>query len=212
MHSENRKQFIALTVVCLLAAAALGCFGPPKPPDRPDNVCEIFREHEDWYDDAHDSYRRWGIPIPVLMAIMHQESRFHGDIKPPRTTCLWVFPGPRPSSAYGYSQALDPTWESYKRATGRSGADRDDFGDAIDFIGWYCNLSHTRCGIPKNDAYRLYLAYHEGQGGYSRGTYRNKGWLLNVAAKVKKRSDIYHGQLAACEREFLRKGCCLWPF
>ncbi len=212
MYIGNGKQFISIVVLCFLAILITGCFGPPKPPERPDNICEIFRENDDWYEAAHDAYSRWNIPIPVLMAIMHQESRFNAEIKPPRTTCLWIFPGPRPSSAYGYSQALNPTWESYKRATGRSGADRDDFDDAIDFIGWYCNLSHSRCGIATNDAYNLYLAYHEGQGGFSRGTYRNKKWLLNVASKVNNRYRTYRGQLAACEREFIRRGCCLWPF
>lgn len=201
--------------LCLLWVSLLflsGCFGPPKPPDRPDNICEIFRENEDWYKDAYASYRRWGIPIAVMMAIMHQESRFNAKIKPPRTTCLCIFPGPRPSSAYGYSQALDTTWDKYKKETGNWGADRDEFDDAIDFIGWYCNTSHHRCGIAKNDAYNLYLAYHEGHGGYLRKTYSNKAWLLRTATKVSQRAQTYQGQLASCESEFRPKGCCLWPF
>jgi len=212
MHSVTGKQLLRIVANCFLAVVIIGCFGPPKPPEQPDNICEIFREHTNWYKAAHNSYSRWSIPIPVLMAIIHQESRFNAKIKPPRTTCLWIFPGPRPSSAYGYSQALNPTWERYKQETGRSGAKRDDFDDAIDFIGWYCNLSHKMCRIAANDAYNLYLAYHEGQGGYSRGTYQNKKWLLDVASKVDNRARIYHGQLAACEKEFKRRGCCLWPF
>ncbi len=201
-----RMIFAFLTII-----AFCGC-ATPTPPRNPDNICEIFREHDDWYEDAADSYERWGIPIPVMMAILHQESKYIGDAKPPRTTCLWIFPGPRPSSAYGYAQALDGTWEEYLESTDNSWADRDDFGDAIDFVGWYCALSVKKCGISRNNARNLYLAYHEGRGGYNRKTYAKKAWLLKVANKVQKRAVRYRGQLAACENEFRDGGCCLWPF
>jgi hypothetical protein len=136
-----------------------------------------------------------------MMAIMHQESRFRATAKPPRKKILGFIPGPRPSDSYGYSQALKSTWASYERSAGRYGADRDDFGDAIDFIGWYNDQSKRRSGIARNDAYRLYLAYHEGHGGYNRGTYRGKQWLINVARKVNSRAARYQQQLAGCEDE-----------
>ena len=195
---------------CLLVLLFHGCATPQ--PKRIDNICEIFREHSEWYEEAFESYEKWGIPIPVMMAILHQESKYIGDIRPPRTTCLWIFPGPRPSSAYGYAQALDETWEEYKESTGNSWADRDDFGDSIDFVGWYCHLSSVKCGISKQNARNLYLAYHEGRGGFNRRTYRKKGWLLKVANKVQRRANKYKSQLAACEGEFRKGGCCLWPF
>jgi len=191
-----------------------GCVGTPDAPRDPHDICEIFRENRDWYQSAYASYKRWGIPIPVMIAIMHQESKFEAKAKPPRTTCLCIFPGPRLSSAYGYSQALNSTWENYKRSTGHRGADRDNFGDAVDFIGWYCNMSHAKCGIAKNDAYNMYLAYHEGQGGFLRKTYRKKAWLRRVASQVQSRAKTYEKQLNRCESEFQkRRGCgCLWPF
>lgn len=201
-------QFFLMLSVLLFS----GCAGSGKYVKNPDNICSIFREKSDWYDSAYSSSKRWGIPVPVLMAIMHQESRYNAEAKPPRTTCLFIFPGPRPSSAYGYAQALDQTWESYIRATNNWGADRNDFSDAIDFIGWYCNQSRVKCGIAGNDAYNLYLAYHEGQGGYLRKTYARKAWLKKVALKVKAKKKRYSGQLAVCEKEFRKKGCCLWPF
>jgi hypothetical protein len=149
-----------------------------------------------------------------MMAIIHQESRFKADAKPPRTKCLWIFPGPRPSSAYGYAQAGNATWKQYIQSTGKRRADRDDFDDAIDFVGWYGNLSHSKCRISKNDAYNLYLAYHEGHGGFNRKTYLKKGWLLKVARKVEKMAQHYKGQLAYCEKEFQKRGpcCILWFF
>ena len=198
-------------VVCLNLCFLCGCATPP-PPGNLDNLCEIFRENPEWYEDAAASREKWGIPIPVMMAILHQESKYIGDAKPPRTTCLWIFPGPRPSSAYGYAQVLDGTWEEYQESTDNSWADRDDFGDAIDFVGWYCSLSVKKCGISRENARDLYLAYHEGRGGYNRKTYARKGWLLKVADRVQKRAVRYRGQLAACENEFKGSGFCLWPF
>jgi len=183
-----------------------------KSPERPDDLCEIFREQRSWYRKADASSRKWGVSIPVLMAIMHQESSYQARAKPPRTSCLWVFPGPRPSSAYGYAQALDSTWDWYKRSTGNTRARRNNFGDAIDFIGWYCSISRMKCGIAAGDAYRMYLAYHEGHGGYNRRTYAGKTWLLNTARRVQARSSSYQRQLASCEREFRRGGFCLRPF
>lgn len=212
MTGTNQGRTFVIWVVCILTSCLCGCIGAQRAPEHPDDICEIFRENRDWYKDASASRERWGVPIPVMMAIMYQESRYEAKVKPPRTTCLFIFPGPRPSSAYGYSQALDKTWEKYKRSAGKGGADRDDFGDAIDFIGWYCNLSHVKCRIAKSDAYSLYLAYHEGQGGYLRKTYKKKKWLKGVADKVADKARTYGRQLASCEREFKKRKCCLWPF
>jgi hypothetical protein len=206
------KPFLhCLWVLFCVVFLAVGC-AHRDPPESPEDICEIFRERRDWYDEAHDSSRRWGIPIHVMMAIMRQESSYRARAKPPRTTCLWVFPGPRPSSAYGYAQALDSTWDWYKRSTGNRGADRNDFGDAIDFIGWYCNISRMKCGMAADDAYGMYLAYHEGHGGYNRKSHAGKRWLLNAARSVEVRSRSYRRQLASCEAEFHRRGFCLWPF
>jgi len=135
------------------------------------------------------------------MAMMYQESRFQAKAKPPRKKIFGFIPGPRPSSAYGYSQAKKSTWKEYKSSAGNYGADRDDFEDAIDFVGWYNNKSKQRSGISRNDAYRLYLAYHEGHGGYNRGTYRKKKWLIDVARKVERKANTYQQQLNGCEED-----------
>jgi hypothetical protein len=198
---------------CLLIFLVMGCSTTPDSPGQARSICEIFREEPKWYDMARKSCDRWDVSIPILMAIIHQESSFISDAKPPRTSCLWIFPGPRPSSAYGYAQASDETWDEYRRSTGRTWADRDDFGDAVDFVGWYCNLSYRRCRIAKGDAYSLYLAYHEGHGGFNRKSYLKKGWLMQVARKVRRLAETYRRQLDSCEGEFQKSGrSCLWPF
>ena len=140
------------------------------PPRHLDNGCEIFREKSGWYDDAKASQEKWGVPIHVQLAIIWQESRFRAQAKAPRDYLLGFIPWGRKSSAFGYAQVKDGTWDWYRRKTGNSGADRDDFGDVTDFIGWYGAMAHRKLGISKWDAYRLYLAYHEGLGGYRRKT------------------------------------------
>ena len=164
----------------------------------------MFADNGSWYRSASRAEKRWHVPMSVQLAIVYQESRFRARARAPRRRFLWVLPGPRRSTAYGYTQALTVTWNEYKRATGNRGADRDDFGDAVDFIGWYADRSHRRLGIARNDAYRLYLAYHEGDGGFERRTYAGKPWLLRVASKVRARELRYRRQLQSCRARLER--------
>ena len=204
MTMRLTQPVAALMIVALLPACVT------SPPKQVDNVCHIFREKSGWYGDAKESRARWGVPVSVSMAFMHQESRFVATAKPPRKKLWGVIPGPRPSDAYGYSQAKDSTWEWYQRSTGNYGADRDDFGDAIDFVGWYNNVSHKELGIDKQDAFRLYLAYHEGHGGYRKQSYRSKDWLVGVARKVDRQARHYNSQLQECSEELEPRGWFDW--
>ena len=205
MKSVNRSRH---TVVALALLMIAGC--ATSPPEQVDNVCDIFREKPGWYGDAKESRARWGVPISVSMAFMYQESRFVATAKPPRKKIFGVIPGPRPSDSYGYSQAKEATWDWYQRSTGNYGADRDDFGDAIDFIGWYNNVSNKELGISKQDAFRLYLAYHEGHGGYRKQSYRSKDWLIDVARKVDRQAQRYNSQLQECSEELEPRGWFDW--
>lgn len=180
----------------------VGC--TPAPPHHQSNVCRIFRQYPQWYWATQDAQKHWGVPISVQMAIIHQESHFNGDARPARERILWVIPWKRPSSARGYSQALNGTWHRYQRETHHNSA-RNNFEAATDFLGWYSYRAHRKLGIPLNNAYALYLAYHEGIGGYARGTYRKQSWLIHVAERVQTQANIYHYQLTRCERSLPKK-------
>ena len=193
--------FGGLAPVILLLLA--GCTA--KQPADISNVCEIFKDQRGWYKASSKAASRWGTTVPVIMAFMHQESSFRAKAKPPRKKILWIFPGPRPASAKGYAQAIDGTWDNYRKSSGRWGADRNNFKDAADFIGWYIDQSAKKNGIAKTDAEKLYLSYHEGQGGYAKATYSSKPWLIKVAAKVGQQSEVYSRQLAGCERRFKKR-------
>ncbi len=110
----------------LLAALALltGC--STAPPKDQSNLCNIYREYPDWYEDSLDMQNAYGTPMNVAMAIIKQESSFVEDALPPRAYLLWVIPWGRVSSAYGYAQAQDPVWGEYKDQTGNGGS-RDYF-------------------------------------------------------------------------------------
>jgi len=191
-----------LIICCMTVVGITGC--TTAPPVNRDDICEIFEEKGGWYKDARQASRHWGTSIPVMMSFIYQESGFKARARPPRTKILWIIPGPRPASAYGYSQATNETWAAYKKATGSWGADRNDFDDAIDFVGWYNDRSHRTNKIAKSDAYHLYLAYHEGHGGFANNSYTKKKWLKDAAKQVSDRADKYAQQLKGCEKKLNR--------
>ena len=199
------KKTLILCFYLLLSACTA------SPPKNTQNICEIFKEKDNWYAKAKDASEKWGIPIHVSMAIMHQESHFVADAKPPRPWLLGIIPWFRNSSAYGYAQAQDGTWQEYlAHKDSHWSGDRDDFADAGDFIGWYCSISHNKLGISKWDTQKLYLAYHEGHGGYHRKTYLKKPWLISTAKKVSRKSQQFNTQLSGCKDELESTSWFFW--
>jgi hypothetical protein len=198
----GRLRFLALGAGVLLTTSVVlvllfqACAnGPPR---NPDDLCEIFSQKGKWYEGTRRSFERWGVPESIQLAVVHQESRFRASARPDWRWVLWIFPAGRLSSAYGYGQVKDGTWGDYVSATGQRGADREDFADVADFIGWYGDLIHRRTAVAKDDAQNLYLAYHEGPGGFARGSHQEKPWLLEVARKVEARARLYQGQYLGC--------------
>ncbi len=185
----------ASILLLLLASCGGGNYSAPR---QLDNACAILDERPQYFRAMKAAERRWGVPIHVQMATIHQESKFIGNARTPHRFVLGVIPMGRQSSAYGYSQALDSTWEEYRDTAGRSGARRDRIQDATDFMGWYMNDTTEKLNIPKWDAASQYLAYHEGRNGYARQSYLGKPWLMDVAAKVANRAEMYRSQLASC--------------
>ncbi|KFE34014.1 lytic transglycosylase [Thioclava atlantica] len=190
------KKFLALGLVLVVAA----CGGPQKPPRNLDDACAIIRERPQYFSAMRRTEARWGVPVAVQMATIHQESRFDGNAKTPLRFALGIIPLGRQSSAFGYSQALDATWEEYRKDTRRFGARRNKISDATDFMGWYMDGTTQKLGIPKTDARDQYLAYHEGRTGFARGSHRSKSWLLAVANRVAARAQMYDIQLETCRR------------
>ncbi|MCW1931314.1 transglycosylase SLT domain-containing protein [Pararhodobacter zhoushanensis] len=191
------------SVLRLMAVAFLvaSCGGRDhSPPRNLDDACALASERPAYLRAMRDTEREWNVPVPVQMAIIHAESRFDGGARTPHRYALGVIPLGRQSSAYGYSQALDGTWDEYQAATRNRRAQRDDIRDATDFIGWYAAEAQRANSIHPANARELYLAYHEGNTGYARGSYRNQAWLIAVADNVANRAVMYDQQLRTCGR------------
>ncbi|PIV74876.1 MAG: lytic transglycosylase [Rhodobacteraceae bacterium CG17_big_fil_post_rev_8_21_14_2_50_65_11] len=187
----------AILLVLLLVVAACG---GPTPPRNQENACDILRDRRDIARATRIAEREWGIPVHVQLATIYQESSFVHNARTPHRFALGIIPMGRISSAYGYSQALDGTWDDYRASTGNRSARRTNIRHATDFMGWYMNRSVRTLGIAPDDARNQYLAYHEGHSGYRRGSHNGKPWLLRVAARVDERATRYERQLATCRR------------
>ncbi|UWQ21455.1 lytic transglycosylase [Jannaschia sp. W003] len=183
----------------LLALAACGGGGDvARAPSDLNDACRILAQQPSYLKAFRAVERKWGVPVHVQMATIHQESKFIADARTPLRFSLGVIPVGRQSSAFGYSQALDATWKEYKKSQGKPRARRDRIRDATDFMGWYMSLSNSELGIPLSDARNQYLAYHDGRSGYRRGTWRHKAWLVRVSGEVANRAEMYRQQLPRC--------------
>jgi hypothetical protein len=191
MSSMGKASIWLLTALVLTGCAA-------SPPRNPENICAIFEQHGSWHKAASKAREKWGAPVHVTMAMMYQESSFRHDARPPMRYFLFI-PYGRASDAYGYAQAKKTTWGDYQRESGNGWSSRDDFDDAIDFMGWYMSKTSKVNGVSKWDAYGQYLNYHEGWGGYRRGSHLRKGWLLKTSRKVEARAKRYAGQYWQCK-------------
>ena len=191
-----RKTNFYLLIFLLISA----CSSIPK---NTQNSCEIFEERYLWYKHARAYYKKWGAPIYIQLAFIKKESDFNWLAKPPRAKLFKVIPFKRPSSSFGYSQAVEGTWRQYKRETGNKLATRARFKDSVDFIGWYVNKTTTLLKIPKNDAYRQYLAYYKGWGDYK--NYSKDKKAIIYARSVKENASKYRKQLTLCRKNLDKK-------
>ncbi|MGJ8622744.1 MAG: lytic transglycosylase [Yoonia sp.] len=187
-------------IACVLLLGSCGGSGNFSAPRDLDNACSIVSERPEYLRAFRAAERRHGVPVPAMMAIIYQESKFIGNNRPPHRYALGVIPTGRQSSALGYSQALDGTWEEYQQRTGKRRARREDIDDAADFMGWYMNLTVEETGVPIYDTRNQYLAYHDGRTGFLRGTWRSKSWLIRIAGEVEARAIMYDQQLRACRK------------
>ena len=188
MINKNYNRILIFIFFLLSACSSI--------PKNTSNSCSIFDERYFWYKYTKKVQEKWGTPIYIQLAIIKMESDFDWLAKPPRSKIFKVIPYKRPSSSFGYSQAVKGTWEQYKKETGNRLATRARFKDSVDFIGWYTNKTETILKISKKDAFHQYLAYHEGWGNYKH--YKKNKKVIKLANKVEKQSNIYKKQLSKC--------------
>jgi len=192
-------QKINVLLKILIFFTLLSCSSIPK---NTSDSCSIFSERYFWYKYTKNTEEKWGTPINLQLAIIKMESDFDWLAKPDRQKIFKVIPYKRPSSSFGYSQAVKGTWKQYKEETNNKLATRTRFKDSVDFIGWYTSKTKKLLKIPMKDSFRHYVAYHEGWGNYK--NYKNNKKVIKLAKKVEKQSNIYKKQLFNC-RNLLNK-------
>jgi len=198
LYTLSVRTFISVISLSFLIVSVSGCI--KMQPKTPENLCGIFEEKRSWYRAAQKSRDRWKSPIGITMSFIYQESGYDAYSKPEREKIFGIIPSwKRKSSAEGYAQAIDATWEQYVKEAGGRFSNRSDFKDAVDFVGWYNAKSQRHLGISRTNAKALYLAYHEGWRGYQNKTYRKKGWLIDAAERVEKRARNYQIQYQNCK-------------
>ena len=186
----SKKNILYIFLIFFISA----CSSIPK---NTADVCSIFSERYLWYKHAYKVEKKWGAPIHIQLAIIKKESNFNWIAKPKRLKLFKIIPYKRPSSSLGYSQAVKGTWEQYKKETGNKLATRVRFKDSVDFIGWYTNKTESILKISKKDAFKQYLAYHEGWGNFK--NYKQNEKVIKLAKKVEKQSNVYRKQLFKCK-------------
>ena len=164
--------------------------------------CSIFSERYLWYKHAKKAEQKWGTPIYIQLAFIKMESDFDWLARPKRLKIFKIIPYRRPSSSFGYSQAVKGTWKQYKEETNNKLATRTRFKDSVDFIGWYMNKTEKLLKISKTDSYRQYIAYHEGWGNYK--NYKKNKKVILFAKEVKNQANQYRKQLFKCQKRLNR--------
>ena len=194
MVIRNNKLFFLIIFFLISACSSI--------PKNTSNSCSIFSERYLWYKHTKKVEQKWGTPIYIQLAIIKMESDFDWLAKPPRQKIFKVIPFKRPSSSFGYSQAVKGTWKQYKKETNNKLATRARFKDSVDFIGWYTNKTESILKIPKTNAFKQYIAYHEGWGNYK--NYKNNQKVIILATKVKQQANKYRKQLKKCKKKLNR--------
>ena len=179
----------------------ISCSSVPK---YPSNACKIFGERYLWYKHSKKSSEVYGAPIHIILAFVNKESGFNRWAKPKRKRIFKVIPYKRPSSSFGYSQAVKGTWEQYKNETNNPLALRSRFKDSVMFISWHINKTNKINKIPFNDAYRQYLNYYLGWNGYAKKKYKTDKKSIIFAKSVEKKSKVYKNQLQGCQKSLNR--------
>jgi|TARA_B110000438_G_scaffold111178_1_gene109065 hypothetical protein len=169
------------------------------------NACKLFGERYLWYKNVKKSSETYGAPVHIILSFVNKESGFKRFAKPKRAKLFKIIPYKRPSSSFGYSQAVNKTWELYKTETNNPLALRASFKDSVMFIGWYMAKTKKINKVSLNDPYRQYLNYYLGWGNYAKKTYKTDKKAIIFAKNVEKQSEIYKNQLRECQKALNRK-------
>ena len=190
IHFYKINKFV-LTLLFFLSA----CSSVPK---HPQNACKIFGEKYFYLKYTRASSKKWGVPISSILAVINKESSFKRFAKPKRTKLFKIIPYRRPSSSLGFSQAVNKTWDLYKKENNKPAALRISFKNSSDFIGWYFWKTNKINKVSIQDTRNMYLNYYLGWSAYKNKAYKTDKKAIIYAKSVEKQAKIYKNQLREC--------------
>lgn len=183
--------------LCLLSFLLLSGCAKVEPRDYDKRICHVVSSNWGWSSAIHKTSKRYGISPGLILSVIYHESTFQKDARPPREMLYGVIPW-RTSSAYGYGQIKKETWDWYLQSNPGLFQSRTHFSDTVNFIGWYYQLFQKKAKDRTYLARDFYFAYHEGLGGYERGSYEGKESLIKKANAVALRAEVYDQALKDC--------------
>jgi len=186
------RNFIYFIVFIFLVS----CSSVPK---YPQNACKIFGEKYFYLKYTRAASKKWNVPISSILAVINKESGFKRFAKPKRTKIFKIIPYRRPSSSLGFSQAVNKTWELYKKENNKPIALRISFKNSSDFIGWYFWKTNKINKVSLKDTRNMYLNYYLGWGAYKNKAYEKDRKAIIFAKSVEKQAKIYKIQLQECK-------------
>jgi len=186
------RNFIYFIVFLFLVS----CSSVPK---YPQNACKIFGEKYSYLKYSRAASKKWNVPISSILAVINKESGFRRFAKPKRTKLFKIIPYRRPSSSLGFSQAVNKTWDLYKKENNKPIALRISFKNSSDFIGWYFWKTNKINKISLKDTRNMYLNYYLGWGAYKNKAYQKDKKAIIFAKSVEKQAKVYKNQLRECK-------------
>ena len=186
------RNFIYFIVFFFLVS----CSSVPK---YPQNACKIFGEKYSYLKYSRAASKKWNVPISSILAVINKESGFRRFAKPKRTKLFKIIPYRRPSSSLGFSQAVNKTWDLYKKENNKPIALRISLKSSSDFIGWYFWKTNKINKVSLKDTRNMYLNYYLGWSAYKNKAYEKDRKAIIFAKSVEKQAKIYKSQLRGCK-------------
>ena len=193
MQKKILKNSLIYFIIFFFIAS---CSSVPK---YPQNACKIFGEKYFYLKYTRAASKKWGVPISSILAVINKESGFKRFAKPKRTKLFKIIPYRRPSTSLGFSQAVDKTWNLYKKENNKPVALRISFSSSSDFVGWYFWKTNKINKISFTDTRNMYLNYYLGWEAYKNKTYLTDKKAIIFAKTVEKQAKIYKSQLQECK-------------
>lgn len=161
-----------LSLFCLILT---GCFGSDTKPAMP--ICELLDENDEWVGPAVKLKERYGTPLSLALVLL----------EPPLSDLDKKHVRPRASD-----------WDEYRIRSERWDASPYNPDDALDFIGWYTQLSTQRNNLNWQGAGDHYLALRLGHGDFHRFDAEKYPELTKQAEHIQVRAERWERELQGC--------------